>query len=170
MPFKVANVTTRVKQKLTIPVSEFWRISCVFVASSLPATKWRGSAHYDRNGETTDEGRDTCADHIVLRFSAARSRFGEQPKPAAKVTGSGCVEPGVEAGCKVLKDAKTGVSYNLFFSSKDQPAFDTAISFEGTSHDGPTTCMQGKAVDVSKWSKIRMHCPAAASEPKPKKD
>jgi hypothetical protein len=69
------------------------------------------------------------------------------------VKGSGYIEAGVEAGCKVLKDTKTGVLYNLFFSSKDQPPLGTAITFEGTVHEGPTTCMQGKAVDVSSWTK-----------------
>jgi len=90
----------------------------------------------------------------------------EKPLTGEAVKGSGCLEPAVETGCKVVRDAKTGVLYNLFFSSKNQPAFDTAISFEGTVHDGPTVCMQGKAVNVTSWTKIRMHCPAKSSEGK----
>ena len=79
---------------------------------------------------------------------------------AATIKGAGCVRAGVEAGCLMLKDSKTGTDYNLFFKDK-KPDLDTAISFEGTKHDGPTICMQGTAVDVTKRKQIRMHCDKA---------
>jgi len=89
-------------------------------------------------------------------------KAGTQP---ASVSGSGCVEPGVETGCLVLKDSKTGTSYNLFFTG-DKPSLNTAIEFSGTAHEGPTTCMQGKPVKVSKWKQIKMQCtPPSAKEP-----
>jgi hypothetical protein len=34
---------------------------------------------------------------------------------AAEVSGSGCVEAGIERGCFVLNDLKTGTTFNLFF-------------------------------------------------------
>lgn len=74
------------------------------------------------------------------------------------VTGTGCVKAGVEGACLVLTDTKTKKTYNLFFADK-KPDIDTAISFEGTVHEGPTTCQQGIPVDVTKWNPIRMHCP-----------
>ena len=40
----------------------------------------------------------------------------------------------------------------------------TAISFEGTIHEGPTICMQGTPVRVSQWTALEMQCP----EEKPK--
>ncbi len=93
---------------------------------------------------------------VALIFCFSVVLAAQEPtKPVAPgtVKGIGYLEAGVEAGCKVLKDTKTGVLYNLFFSSKDQPSIGTAIVFEGTVHEGPTICMQGKAVDVSSWTK-----------------
>ena len=82
---------------------------------------------------------------------------------SSKVLGSGCVEAGVEGGCFVLHDKKSGTTFNLFF--KDGfPALDTAISFEGTEDNNPNFCMQGKAVDVTKWTPIKMHCPQPSSK------
>jgi hypothetical protein len=98
----------------------------------------------------------TCLALAFILFCAFVVAAQEPTKPVAPgdtVKGSGYIEAGVEAGCKILKDTKSGVVYNLFFSSKDQPPVGTAITFEGTLHEGPTTCMQGKAVDVSSWNK-----------------
>jgi hypothetical protein len=82
----------------------------------------------------------------------------EVPHDASHIDGAGCVQSGVESSCKVLKDAKTGDTYTLFFSSK-APSAGTAISFQGTAHQGMTTCMQGKAVDVAQWTKVKnMKC------------
>jgi hypothetical protein len=41
-------------------------------------------------------------------------------KPGA-ISGAGCVEAGVEAGCLVLRDTKTGTLYNLFVTGKKPP-------------------------------------------------
>lgn len=80
------------------------------------------------------------------------------------VNGSGCVTAGVEGGCLVLTDFKTKKVYNLFFKTEKKPDVGTAISFNGTVHDGPTFCMQGAAVDVTKWTQLKMKCPAAKSK------
>jgi hypothetical protein len=40
-----------------------------------------------------------------------------------------------------------------------KPDVGAAISFARVEHQGPTICMQGTAVDVKKWSRIRKHCP-----------
>ena len=77
--------------------------------------------------------------------------------PAKTVTGSGCIKAGVEAGCLVLKDTKTGTLYNLFFKM-NSPGIGTAIRFTGTRHRGATTCMQGTAVDVTEFTVITMRC------------
>jgi hypothetical protein len=74
---------------------------------------------------------------------------------------SGCVRAGVEHSCLTLKDKKTGDVYTLFFSDNQAPPINSAISFEGAAHQGMTTCMQGKAVDVAKWSKAKLRCKAA---------
>jgi len=102
---------------------------------------------------------------LLLTFMFTTLALGQagKPKPASPlaktITGSGCVEAGVEAGCLVLKDSKTHDLYNLFFAGKP-PAINTAIRFTGTAHQGPTTCMQGTPVNVKKFTVLRMHCPA----------
>jgi hypothetical protein len=91
--------------------------------------------------------------------------FG-QPAPSVTspvtVTGRGCVEAGVEKGCLVLRDFKTKKVFNLFF--KGTPAtVHTAISFEGIENNNPNICMQSQAVDVTKWSQLKMLCPKPAT-------
>lgn len=89
---------------------------------------------------------------------------GTMPNPP--VHAIGCVSPGVENGCTTLKDKKTGDVYTLFFAS-DAPPPNTGISLEGRVHQGMTTCMQGTAVDVAKWTKVKMKCEKTKSVPPP---
>ncbi|HLJ25956.1 MAG TPA: hypothetical protein VKY85_04545 [Candidatus Angelobacter sp.] len=101
----------------------------------------------------------------ALSLAIALQAPAVQKKPPVSsssedLTGSGCVESGVETGCLVLKDARTKILYNLFFKGK-KPAMGSAIRFTGSKHDGPTTCMQGEAVDVKEWIALKMKCPAA---------
>lgn len=114
---------------------------------------------------------------LVMRFAATAlialllagvAAGQKKPKTAAAgktITASGCVEAGVEAGCLVLKDEKTGTLYNLFFKS-NPPAINTAIRFTGTQHEGPTTCMQGTPVDVKEFTKLKTQCSATSMEKK----
>ena len=101
---------------------------------------------------------------FVLSFSAfALGQSWGTAKPET-IQGSGCVENAVETSCHILLDSKSGDTYNLFFSAK-VPKTGTAIWFKGTPHQGMTTCMQGKAVNVTSWKKEKgIKCPPA---PKP---
>lgn len=106
---------------------------------------------------------------LIALLSAGIAAGQKKPKAAEAgktITGSGCVEAGVEAGCLVLKDQKTGTLYNLLFKS-NPPAINTAIRFTGTSHEGPTTCQQGTPVDVSKFTVLKMQCSGSSGEKKP---
>ncbi len=89
-----------------------------------------------------------------------------KPAPAGTISGMGCLEAGVEAGCLVLKDTKTNTLYNLFFTEA-KPSIGMAMHFTGTAHEGVPTCMQGRPVDVKKWGPIKMHCPSPAGEKRP---
>jgi hypothetical protein len=102
---------------------------------------------------------------IVLLGLAKAQNPSKTDTPAAAVSGSGCVEQGVESGCLVLKDRKTGTLYNLFFTGK-KPSAGTAIEFSGTVHDGPTTCMQGKPVNVKEkgWKQINLQCKSTSGQ------
>lgn len=75
------------------------------------------------------------------------------------IKGSGCVEAGVEAGCLVV--GKNRKAYNLVFGSAEKAKVGTAITFEGTVHTGPSFCMQGTSVNVTKWRETRRACPRA---------
>lgn len=74
------------------------------------------------------------------------------------VSASGCVSAGVEAGCLMVTDSKTGTVYNVYFRGRSKPKIGTAIRFTGTPHDGPTICMQGRAVNVRTWVPLKMKC------------
>jgi hypothetical protein len=108
-----------------------------------------------------------AATFLLLTAWATAQQSSESPasKPAV-IRGSGCIAKAVETSCLVLKDSKTGELYNLFFVDQDRaPASGTAIRFQATEHQGMTTCMQGKAVNVSKWKTLKdAKCPA---EPEP---
>ena len=94
-------------------------------------------------------------------FAADQSKSGVPNT----MTGAGCISKGVEAGCLILKDLNQRTEYNVFFKSK-KPDVDTAISFQGQVHSGMTTCMQGTAVDVTKWHQVKLHCPQEEAPPK----
>ncbi|MFZ0336740.1 MAG: hypothetical protein WAL45_01820 [Terracidiphilus sp.] len=80
---------------------------------------------------------------------------------AKPVKGQGCVATGVEASCLVVKDVKTGVLYNLFFKGT-KPEAGTGIEFTGVPSDKMTTCMQGKPLEVSNWSRVdALKCPSS---------
>src|SRR5215470_1078160 len=67
------------------------------------------------------------------------------------VEGQGCVWEGVEAGCLMVTDKDTDYTYNLLISSGEKPSPGTGIFFMGSMHQGATSCMQGRPVDVKSW-------------------
>jgi hypothetical protein len=93
----------------------------------------------------------------ICATAKAQDKNQATSTPPTKLHGSGCVEAGTEAGCLVLKEFGTSEMYGLFFAAK-KPQVGTAISFEGTKHDGPTICMQGIPVDVTKWTILKRAC------------
>ncbi len=96
---------------------------------------------------------------VAARLAQAQ-KPGENKSPSTEtLKASGCVKPGVEAGCLILVGLKDKKTYNLFFSSGKKPAVGTAISFQGRKHDGPTICMEGTPVRVTSWTPLKMKCP-----------
>jgi len=85
---------------------------------------------------------------LVLGGASATGGAADKPK---QVHGTGCVEPGVEARCVVLKDVKTGALYNLLFKGP-RPQIGDAVEFNGVLFEGMTMCMQGTPVEVSDWA------------------
>lgn len=100
---------------------------------------------------------------LLLSMTMAVMAHGQtkQKKPSSAksttVTGTGCVGPGIEERCILVTDSTTRTLYNLYFTGK-RPMLGSTIHFEGKKHNGPTTCMQGQPVDVTKWTKLDNSC------------
>lgn len=90
---------------------------------------------------------------VAFLALTAQAFCAATPAPAQTnvVHGEGCVQAGVEAHCLVLRDLKTGHSYDLLFKA-ERPPVGMGIEFTGVLHPGPTACMQGAAVDVTQWT------------------
>lgn len=71
--------------------------------------------------------------------------FGAQ---AQQVTASGCAEPGVEAGCIMLKEGDK--LYNITHASP-KPATGTYGTVTGTISGDPDTCQQGTLLKAAEW-------------------
>ncbi len=121
--------------------------------------------------------RSACAlAGILALVVSAVAAGGQQPpklhppepkKPDKKeIRGEGCVAAGIHAHCVVLRDLKTGHLYDLQFKG-DQPPVGLGIEFTGVLLHGPTVCMQGTPVDVSRWAhKASIKCtPGEAGNP-----
>lgn len=96
---------------------------------------------------------------VPVQAPATQNKPQSTAGPKA-IYAAGCVQAGVEAGCLILSNPRNKTVYNLFFKGK-KPAVGSAIRFTGTSHEGPTSCMQGEAIDVKTWTEIKMQCNAA---------
>ena len=69
-----------------------------------------------------------------------------------EVHAQGCVEPGVEIRCLIVKDVKSGKLYNVFIK-EPRPAIGDGIEFTAVPYDGVTYCMQGTPVQVTRWER-----------------
>ena len=107
--------------------------------------------------------RGTMFAAIALLGILVTASAAQDPKP---VKGQGCVTAGVESSCLVVKDVKTGVQYNLFFKGT-KPEVGTGIEFTGVPSDMMTTCMEGKPLAVSSWSRVDSLKCASNQTPRP---
>lgn len=100
-----------------------------------------------------------------LALTSAYGALAPQP-PKSAIHGEGCVQAGVEPHCLVLRDLKTGHLYNLLLQS-ERPPVGLGIEFTGVLRPGPSTCMQGTAVEVTNWAhKASLKCaPGQAGKP-----
>ena len=103
--------------------------------------------------------RSTIMVLLLTVIASSQAKQKKSASPTKTVTGRGCVGPGVEERCILLTDATTHILYNLYFQGK-RPLLGSTIQFSGKKHNGPTTCMQGQPVDVTKWAKLDNSCSA----------
>lgn len=115
-------------------------------------------------------GKTTLYVELMFALLLATSGLGQSGQNSdtsggGVIKATGCVKPGVEGGCLILGDFKTGKVYNLLFpASGKKPNVGMVISFEGRLHEGPTICMQDTPVDVAKWTQLKMMCPTKEGE------
>ena len=88
---------------------------------------------------------------MVLTGAAVASGMGQAPE-SKEVRAKGCVEPGVEVRCLIVKDVKSGKLYNVFIK-EPRPAIGDGIEFTAVPYDGVTYCMQGIPVQVTRWAR-----------------
>lgn len=88
------------------------------------------------------------------------------PEKPQQIRAEGCVEPGPEARCLLVRDVRTSIQYEVFVKGV-QPAIGTGIEFIGVPHHGMTTCAQGNAVDVQRWVRKDLKC-TQGTAPKPR--
>ena len=93
---------------------------------------------------------------------AAGQNAGHARAKAKTLHKRGKVEAGVEGGCLLVRDTKDYKLYHVIFAKGEKPKAGDEISFSGTLHDGPTTCMEGIPVNVDSWKLIK------AGKPEPK--
>jgi hypothetical protein len=93
---------------------------------------------------------------VALAFETpafVTSSLADEP---IKVTG--CVAPGVEAKCLVLR-TMTGKTYDIT-AAKPAPTPGTYGDVDGTlKTEGVTTCQQGPAINPATWTETSKVCP-----------
>lgn len=88
----------------------------------------------------------------ALLASSAVQAKGEQ------VVFEGCVSPGVEHGCLIVRSGKE--AYNISSAQpRPDPKRKLAIRGTATLAGGMSYCMQGKVLNNIKWGYTRTSCP-----------
>jgi hypothetical protein len=90
------------------------------------------------------------------------SSAGMVPAQAAAQTVRvlGCVRQGVEMGCLIIKDRKTGKTYQINAASpKPDPGQNLAVMLTGKVAPGADFCQQGLILTAIAWNYTKMRCP-----------
>lgn len=104
---------------------------------------------------------------LIASGASFASALPPPPQKHQQIRGEGCVEPGAETRCMVVKDIRTGALFELLFKGVP-PALDSGIEFSGVPHQGVTTCNQGTPLDVLNWVHKDLKC-TEGTAPKPRK-
>ena len=91
------------------------------------------------------------------------SSAGAQSAHAASQTVHilGCVKPGVEFGCLMMTDRKTGKTYQINSATpRPDPAQNLVVDLKGQIFAGVDFCMQGPILKEITWSYTKMPCTA----------
>jgi hypothetical protein len=103
-------------------------------------------------------------------LATSTSSFALSPHKPTRIHGEGCVEAGAEARCLTVTDARSHKLLYTLLIEGFPPEIGSGIEFIGLPHNGVTTCNQGVAIDVEKWTrKDSLHCTAGLSPQKPQR-
>jgi hypothetical protein len=86
---------------------------------------------------------------------------GVQAAPAVGQTVNvlGCVSRGVEFGCLIIKDRRTGKTYQINAANPPpDPAKNLVVSLKGQIFEGVDFCQQGPILKEITWNYTRMAC------------
>lgn len=93
---------------------------------------------------------------LLLGTAGAATQAAAQP-----VHVLGCIKPGVEIGCLIITDKKTGKSYEIGSAvPRPDPGQNLVVDLEGEVFHGMSYCQQGTILKNITWNYTRMLCKA----------
>jgi len=88
------------------------------------------------------------------------SAQAQQPPQSVDVVG--CVSRGVELNCLIIKDSKSGKTYQINAASpRPDPARNLVVHLKGQIAGAVDFCQQGPVLTAITWSYTERQCPAA---------
>jgi hypothetical protein len=93
---------------------------------------------------------------LLAGVMASAETAQNRKREIREMKATGCVRKAGEGGCLLLRTLDGKTTYNIFASPQPDPGI--VITIEGKQHSGPTTCMQGIPIDVTKWEETGEKC------------
>jgi hypothetical protein len=111
-----------------------------------------------RKAAKEDEKMQKCLVAGLLSLASVAAAFVTPSFADEPIKVTGCVAPGVEAGCLVLRTT-AGKTYDIT-AAKPAPAPSSYGDVDGTlKTQGVTTCQQGPAINPATWTEKSKVCP-----------
>lgn len=99
--------------------------------------------------------------HLLAFFFFLLMGLAGSPSNAAAQTVHvlGCVKPGVELGCLIITDRRTGNSYDIGSAvPRPDPQQNLVVDLRGQLFHGTSFCMQGPILNDITWNYMKMSC------------
>ena len=112
--------------------------------------------HDDRSSHDARPLEAAMKRNLLLLAVLASILPAQDKKQVREVKAIGCVRPGVEAGCLMLKTLDGKTTYNIFANPRPEPGI--VINIEGAEFRGVTACMEGIPIKVTKWEATGEKC------------
>lgn len=93
---------------------------------------------------------------LLAGVTASPATAQNRKREIREMKATGCVRKAVEGGCLLLRTLDGKTTYNIFATPQPEPGI--VITIEGKQHSGPTACMQGIPIDVTKWEATGEKC------------